>query len=168
MSDELSKLQRQLEQATAADCPPEVPLDAETASMREGWLALGQLLEAAQPAPDEPPKLRPIPRRTARTRWRLAGIAGLAASLVIGVTLGWSLIVLRHSGSPSPPRGGVASQDMKQPDELNWDDSLDQQIAQAGRQLISIQQDWYHLDDAFGPVHDGMEQMEKDIDDSTL
>ena len=167
MSDELSKLQRQLEQATAAECPPDAPLDAETASLREGWLALGQLLEAAQPALDEPLELPQLPRRRAPARWKLVGIAVLAASLLVGATLAWSLMRARQPGGLSPPPDELASPNVKQ-DELHWDDSLDEEIALAGQQLVRIQQDWYYLDDPFGPVQHGLEQVAEDIEDDTL
>jgi len=44
VSEDPNKLRSQLEQATAAEGSPE-SLDAETASLREAWLALGELIE---------------------------------------------------------------------------------------------------------------------------
>ena len=168
MNDELSRLQRQMEEATAADCGPDCPHDTETASLRQGWLAFGELLEAAQPMADEPLQLRPMPRRTARSRRLAAGIAAVAASVVVAVTLAWSLLGPKQPADPSTPAGGAVASGAAQTDELDWDDSLDQQIVQAGQQMVRIQQDWYRPDDAFGSVHDGLEQMEKDIDDNLL
>lgn len=178
MSDELERLQHQLEQATAPECPPHARPDAETGSLREGWLALGQLLEATRPALEEPLQWRPIPRRTLRPRWALQAVAA-AAALVVAATLVWSLMALGRPGGP-PPRK-TAAVDRKQPDAarsqpestpdtepLEWGDSLDEQIVLAGQEIMSAGQDWYHLDDAFGPVRDGLEQVAEDIDNSTL
>jgi len=44
MSDDLHELERRLERATAAEISPDQSPDAETESLREGWLALGHLL----------------------------------------------------------------------------------------------------------------------------
>ena len=49
MSEDLEKLQRLLEQATAAEDVSADELDPEAASLREAWIGFGQLLEAAQP-----------------------------------------------------------------------------------------------------------------------
>ena len=57
---------------------------------------------------------------------------------------------------------------MSTPDELAWDDSLDQQIASAAQEVVRVQQDWYQLDYAFGPVYHGLEQMEEDLEQGAL
>lgn len=181
MSDELNQLRRQLEQATSAEVPPDVSLDDQTRSLRQTWLALGQLLETAQPAPDEPLQLRPMPRRTVRSRWRLAAVAVLAASLLVGVALALSWLGRTPSGQIATPK---SSQDKKsarpeeeqrppavvedQADEWDWDDSLDEQIAMAGQEVVLVQQGWHDLDDAFGSVQVGLEEIEEDIQDETL
>ena len=184
MSDEQDKLQRQLEQATAGENRPDTPLDAETASMREAWLALGQLLEAAQPAVDEPLRLRPMPRRAVHTRWRLAGMAALAAGLVVAVTLAWKFVGTNRPVGPVPSGGELAAASNGKPalvaaqseqsenkpadDGLDWNGSLDEQLALAGQEIVRVEQDWYQLDDAVGPILRGIEQMEKDIEDNVL
>jgi uncharacterized protein with von Willebrand factor type A (vWA) domain len=57
---------------------------------------------------------------------------------------------------------------MPSEEELVWDDPLDEQIALAGQQVLRLQQDWDSLDDAFGPVYHGLEEMEDELDQSTL
>lgn len=180
MSDELNELERQLERATAAECPSEALLDAETASLREGWLALGQLLEAARPTLEEPLELPEPARPTWHVRWRLAGVAAVAASILVGLTLVWKSTGTSRPGDPStlsdeisvdaeqPLPGARQARLVSIPDELNWDDSLDEQITLAAQEVVRIQQDWYYLDDAFGPVYHGLEQMEEDLDQSAL
>ena len=173
MSDELRELQRRLEEATAAAPPPAAELDAETRELREGWLALGQLLEAAHPAGETPVVLPPMPRRSAGRRWKLAAVAALAASLVVVATLAW---MLRETGQ----KGQIASPEVKQPaptvaqkegevEQLDWDDTLDDHIAMAGRELVlCIQEDWRHVDETFSPLNEGLQEIRQEIEDSTL
>lgn len=180
MSDELNELERRLERATAAECPSEPILDAETASLREGWLALGQLLEAVRPQLEQPLQLPEPARPKPLVRWRLAGVAAVAASILVGLTLVWKSIGTSRPSTPSSVSEASAVE-AEQPlparrttqlasvaDELAWDDSLDQQIASAAQAVVRIQQDWYHLDYAFGPVYHGLEQMEEDFDQGAL
>jgi hypothetical protein len=180
VSDEVNELRRRLTAATAADCPAHLLSDAETAALREGWLALGELLEAAQPTLDEPVRLRQPPPRRVPAGWRLAGAAAVAASVLLGTMLVWQGVDSnRRGGTPSPSGGlarGVEEPDapseplrpMPTEDELAWDDPLDDQIASAGQQILRLQQDWDYLDDAFGPVYHGLEEMEDELDESTL
>jgi len=178
VSDELTELQRRLERATAPECPSDPPQDDETASLREGWLALGQLLEAAEPA-QEPFELRRLREPAPHVGWRPVIAAAVAASLLIGVTLAWKLT----GGGASRPPGAVAvnveqeggaivrpRQVQPQPtvDDLEWDDPLDQQIASVAREVVRVQQDWHGLEDGFGPVYRGLEQMEEDLAESSL
>jgi len=187
VSEDPNKLRRQLERATAAEDSPDA-LDAETASLREGWLALGQLLEAAERESTEPFEWKRPPPRLRQNRWKLAGVAALAASLLIGLTVAWSLV------RKGPPNGSTATPgevtspeekeslptpDLDEPklavdeptleDELDWDDDpLDRQLASVGEEIVRIQQDWDSVDNAFEPVWHGLEQMAEDIDGETL
>jgi hypothetical protein len=89
-----SKRLEQLETATAADLPPGVPLDAETESLRESWLELGQLLEAAAEPVDAGAVIRrcrdlqplTLPARRSAARTRIAA-ALLAAGAVVAASL---------------------------------------------------------------------------------
>ena len=95
-------LKRMLEAATAADPPlagsaPADEYDAETASLREAWLALGQLVRAADESLPPAPKITPSrsaaaaavsPRKRPQARW--AGLtAAAAATLLIALVCGW-------------------------------------------------------------------------------
>jgi len=88
MNRDLEILERQLESATNRDVPPNASLDEETTSLREAWLAFGQLLETAQPA--SAPRLRLPPKSAGRRGWLLAILVGLAASLLVAATIAWS------------------------------------------------------------------------------
>ena len=180
MKSDWSEFELQLERATAAGQSSDVPLDPETASLREGWLALGQLLEAAQGADDPPLELRPL-RRQERTAWRVAAAAALAASLVGAVTLAWNWVNTRHVGDQTPAsthwasRDSIEAKSAAQPSEplspgaeLAWNDPLDDEIALAGQEMILVEQDWYRFDQALDAVHYGLEQMHQDLENSTL
>ena len=186
MSDELSKLERQLRQATAPDAATDAPLDDETASLREGWLAFGQLLKNAQPSSDEPFELRPMPRRGSFARRKLVLAVAVAASLLVVATLAWQLAGSWILVGPLPATEEIALPNTEQPnteqpapvveepqtelaaDELKWDDSLDEQIASIGQEVVRVQQDWYSLGNAFSTVDYGLEQIEQDMEDNTL
>ncbi len=90
MSEELEKLQRLLERATAAEDAPQNEPDPEAASLREAWIAFGRLLEAAQPPAETSLGSRPVPpKRSYRRSWPSAGL--LAASLLICAGAMWML-----------------------------------------------------------------------------
>ncbi len=179
MSDELNELHRRLTAATAPECPEHLLSDAETAALREGWLALGGLLEVAQPTLDDPVRLRQPSERRLRVRWRLAAVA-TAALVLLGITLAWRWAEGNRRSGTSSSSGGLAigeeeseaasgrSFPMPTEDELLWDDPLDDQIASAAEQIAHFQQDWDYLDDVFGPVHHGLEEMEEDLQQNTL
>ena len=79
--DSTRELERCLEQATARHGPEEASLEPETAALRAGWLALGELLEAAQPQVEPPlPRLPPLPAKP-RQRWLAATVAAMTATM---------------------------------------------------------------------------------------
>jgi hypothetical protein len=115
MKEDLENMQRLLEQATADGKTPVGMLDAESASLREAWLAFGELLEAAQPPagavvqlphqleqegqgsrrspllPGAGQRVRAVRRPNQLRRWLLPVGGLLAASLLIAVAMAWML-----------------------------------------------------------------------------
>jgi len=201
VNDEWDKLERQLERATAPDGPTAGSLDAETASLREGWLALGELLRAVEPAVEPPLRLPKPNRPVRRTGRKAAGIAVLAASLLVGLTLaGRWLGADRPRGVASRPHTWLSQTappnadaerritdagpldpdseplntdaDQVDPASLDdwgeWDDPLDQQIASVAQEVVRIQQDWDRVDEAFGLLYVGMEEMAEELERSPL
>ncbi|MGQ9576392.1 MAG: hypothetical protein ACUVUC_13845 [Thermoguttaceae bacterium] len=174
MSDELKRLQRQLEQATGRG-EPEPGLDPQTASLREAWRAFGQLLEAAHPVPEQPLVMRPRPAAGRGLGWLVAAAVAVAASLLIGVTIAWrwarqgppadrarpSEMVAQQPQAPESP---IAEEPPSMPEpELAWDDPLDNQIVFTRQALLSLQEDWPVLADASDSVQYGIQQMEKEV-----
>ena len=181
MTDDLKALERRLEQATARQCSGEDSLEPETAGLRAGWLALGELLEAAQPQVDPPlPRLPPL--RAQRRRRRLpVAIAALAASLLIAVTFAWHARWTKPAATPLPQRLEVAqngpkpgSSAVKQAStapsdaELAWESSLDQEIETAGQAIRQLQQDQLASATSSGRLQYQLENLRKDIDESPL
>jgi hypothetical protein len=166
MSENLDKLERMLEQATAAQGQAQDGLDPEAASLGEAWIAFGRLLEAAE-APVEPAIGHwAMPRPTPGRRWLLPAAALLAASLLIGIATTWTF---RSTIAPSSPVGQVAKLPPPTPATgPQWDDSWDEQIAQVGRNVIYAQQDLYAGPDPLGAVQYGIEQMQQDVEGSKL
>ena len=172
---DLEKELKALEQATAADVPAE-PLAAETQSLREAWLAFGQLLKSAEP-PAEPAIDRP-PRRRSR-RWPLVA-AATAASLLLCLS---AVEMRKYVDQPGkvglPP--AVASANAVRPapvvkqsptasttGELAWDDSLDDEIAKVGQQMANIEPNFSYASGAFDTLQYDLQQFQKEMEEDKL
>jgi hypothetical protein len=188
MKDKIEEMQRVLEKATDAGSAPADALDPEIASLRDAWLAFGQMLEAA-PAPvftsplplGEGPGVRAA-LSYARPRWpRLLAAGLLAASLLIGVVTVWMLHAANRQENPTAAPEQMASANQKtapstqahtqkvsSTDEPQWDDSLDEQFARVGWQMLCVQQNQYFRTDAFGIVQYQLEQLSKAIQADSL
>jgi hypothetical protein len=191
MNDKPTGLEQMLEQATAPSDSPDrdnVLLTlrvrngrhAERDEYREAWLAFGQLLEAAQPAP-APLGTVPIfvsakmglsPLAPSR-RWPLAVAAALAASLLVGLSAYWLWSGAdRPGGAQSTGLNMAATKDVKPAaptaGDLRWDDSLDQQIADAGQGVALAQSELAHAFDATDFARDRLRQTEQDFEKSKL
>lgn len=182
-------LETRLEQATSRDCPGEGSLDPETAALRAGWLALGELLETAQPQDESPlPQLPPPPAPQRSRRWLPAMIAALAASVLIVAAVAWSMRATTPTGVPAPALSEIADSRGKPApavvkpapavtlrqkpaasgDVEAWDDSLDQEIEMAGRAIRHVRQDQLASAADAGRVEYQLETLKKDIEDNTL
>jgi hypothetical protein len=189
MTDDLRELQRRLEQATECHGPSEESLEPETVALRAGWLALGELLEAAQPeaAPRVPPMpLRPAPRPR---RWPpTATVAVLAASMLVAVSIVWSARGFKPTAIPSLQSSHVAGGGTKlgplaarqtpaTPSQQTtsassngetWDDALDQQITAVANAMVSVQEDWHAPPGGLSAIEYQLQQIKKDIEGDTL
>jgi hypothetical protein len=187
MNPEQKALEQQLESATAREVPPSVPLDPETASLREGWLAFGQLLAAAEPSPERAIALLRKPPASRNRWWLLAAVGAMAASLLAAMTIvssggrSESAVVLNPtpvegSGTPAKkPAVADKTTPAKKPSlpaastsAPAWDDALDKEITVAGEAVVSASQDWTHFTSAGATLSYGLEQVEKDIKESPL
>jgi hypothetical protein len=194
MKNDLEKMQRLLEESTAAGDAPADVLDPEAASLREAWLAFGEMLESAQPPMllskisllplGEGPGMRPAPSST-RPLWpRLLATGLLAASLLIAVVT----VCVRHGLMPQEnqenhdrlakqadstqrqiaPSNPLLAKSPSMADAPQWDDSLDEQFAQVSRQIVYAGQNQYYRTDAFGLMQYRMEQFRQAIQTDSL
>jgi len=198
MNDESRRLQEMLERATAPGDEMPADLDDETSSLREGWLALGKLLEDAQFASDKPLDRWQVTPRPAPQRWRWAVAAAIAASLLIaaGLTLGYRLLDGSNAVQPGTPQlaqddqpaTGVRVDTLEavvqaaepEPRSLNpeprtlnpgylaWDDSLDDELTAVAQAAALVQEDWYARAGGLSAIERGLDQIKKDIEDGTL
>ena len=53
-------------------------------------------------------------------------------------------------------------------DATAWDDAMDQQFAQAGQNLISVEQGWSQAADSADMVQYGLQQIEQDVKENEL
>jgi hypothetical protein len=198
MKNDLEEMQRLLEKATDAGSAPPDELDPESACLREAWLAFGQMLETAPPpilasplpSKEEPttsplalregPGVRAAPSHVQR-HWRLPAAALLAASLLIAVAAAWMLHNANWQADSTAAREQMASthrktapstqahtQKVSSSDEPQWDDSLDEQFAQVGWQMLCVQQNQFFRTDAFGVFQYQLQQLSQAIQADAL
>lgn len=196
MNDSTEKLIRDLEAVTGEGDPPEGDLDSHVASLREGWLSFGRLMDAAQAALPEPAQAWPIAPPARRPRWRAAALIAVAASLLVAATAalavramktrdavdpsGGTIAANQPESVPEPPNPpvkvdvvpGAIAKSAKEPAapaaDLQWDDSLDDAITSAGQSLVRIERDWTSTGGRLDEVHQEIQQMQKEIQDGTL
>jgi hypothetical protein len=196
MNNDLKQLERQLVRATAPGADSR-DLDPETQGLREGWLALARLLEAVEDqCPPRTASWKTPPRARPR-RWRLPMIVALAASLLIVCVGAWAWIATSTRGgpgaqlpqtakpddqtrpklTPTPAAALAAKSQVLSPaprqaapvtDGPQWDDSLDEQLAQAGQNVIRVEAGWRLHGAAVASVQRGVEQVRQEIDENNL
>ena len=146
-----------LHRATSRNLPADAELDAQTAALRDGWLALSQLLEAADAEQPEPVVTLPAAAIAVRPGKLWLAIFALAASLLLVAAGAW-LVATRWNTvggggsqvatSPQPkdevspgvapvPSNAVANDAIN--GELAWDDALDDRIADASEAARRVQ-----------------------------
>ena len=111
MENDLTGLEQMLQRATAPTNAPQDDLDADAKSLREAWLAFGQLLDAAQP-PDGAPLCDTVPLLRRSSAGRKCGLVAtaLAASLLVAASVYWlwgvqKRAAVRPSGGQQRGRG---------------------------------------------------------------
>ena len=180
--NDINKLQRRLEQATAPEGASQDNLEPETRSMREAWLDFGRLLEAGQPSEEISLDRWRMPRPSRVRRRLLTSGALVAASLLIGVAMTWMLYdanpldgivspAVEKTAAINPDRATLIHQEEQtslQANGLEWDDSLDEQIAQVGWDMIYARQDVYGSYDGGGSIQYGIEQMQLELEESNV
>jgi hypothetical protein len=189
MNDDLTGLEQMLQRATAPTDAPQDDLDADSKSLREAWLAFGQLLDAAQP-PDSAPRCDSVPpcdsvpllRRSSAGRKYGLVAAALAASLLVAGSVYWSWggrvapsAAIAKANNVAVVQGAKVNKLTAGPfpaaspaNDLRWDDTLDQQIADAGNDVALAQSDLAHAFDTTDLVRYRLQQAQQDIEKNKL
>jgi len=173
--DEMKALQDQLELATSAKLTDDSVLDEDTTALREGWLALRQLLESSDAVGDISPN-RPQPMVASHLAWRMSWLA-VAASLLLVLAGAW---YLGRDGKRDPVKDApdqiayqnvqpiaptLPTSNLDQADDVpSWDDTLDDEITMASESLILVQQRWSTLDQQLDSVYEQIKQFEGELE----
>lgn len=189
---ETEALQRDLEWVTDPTARPERGVDPQTVALREAWMAWGRLLENAEAPVESSLIQRPKPRPPAR-RWLRAGMGIAAALLTLVAGSVWLALAARRADSPiSEPEVVARTPGLPHPAETNtppqddselkggpspvtsndpaiaWDDTVDDEIAKVGENLIEVQQDWHTRTDALDVVWCGLGQIQAEVETEQL
>jgi hypothetical protein len=179
MNDDQELTRTELEQATARQLSPEVPLEPETAALRDGWLALGSLLDGAGQRLDQaalaarlqaelidPPRpVQPARHATGSSWW--PAIVGTALALTMLVAVIRSL----PRGAVTKPGGtsGLATNEPDQwPEPAAWSDPLDDQIGQAAEQVQALVAQSQGIDDSLTGISHELESMSDELQHGSL
>ena len=166
---------RLLELATSCCREPGELLDPETAELREGWLALGDLL-ARHPVRDNSAfaarlaaELSAAPVITVRSkgRWAVVGaLTAVAAAALVAISI-WT------AGKPAS-RDDVVAGHLQNPvlsgaeEAADWDDPLDGQIASLQEQLGPLAGSPPGLDASLSALNQQLAELADDLDAGSL
>ena len=186
MKDDIKTELGTLEEATAVGEPSE-PLDAETASLREAWLAFGEAIEAARPRElvftrlaEQSAEMR---ASRIRRRWRrLLAVDLLAASVLIAVAIvsivssgrqpdGRSPAApaqIAKTGHPSVPSPKALTHSKNTAEAPKWDDSFDEQVEEIRWQMLCVQQNQAFRTGPFGQAQYRLEELSQTIQADSL
>lgn len=181
MRESTEELLAKLEQATTSD--GDAPLDEETAALRESWVALGELLTAAN---DQPMPKIVRSEKIGRPGMSIRMLGALAASLLVAFAA-WTLLNRERSSidssaevtSPNVPSIKTPSLDNiasgpnvldteTDQDEFAWDDSFDEQLAATSQAIRSVQADWSGGDRRYSVLIDEFERFDDELSEGSL
>ncbi len=187
MTESNEDLLAKLEQATRV--ASDEPLDGETAELRESWLALRGLLNAAD---ESAPALVQPSESNGKLRTVVRIFAALAAMLLVAVAAwavmskatdsGDSLVKPSNSIAESdstpivPLQSGVARVEVEPKnvessvieDEYAWDDSFDEQLAATSQAIRSAQSNWSGDSRRYSVLIDQFEQFSDELSEGSL
>ena len=174
MNDHEALTPEQLNLATSRSLPADVPLDADTSLLREGWLALGHAAESAADGFDSQALLlrlqaellappQPVEIKQQQSSWWPA-ILGAALALSMLVAL---LRSLPEGASPSQVSNGSAqTKDLAA--VAAWSDPLDDEIDRAAQRVQSLVVQGNAIDATLSGLSQQLESMSDDLEHQSL
>lgn len=165
MNDRTKELLKKLEQATTR-VPSDEPSDDEATTLRESWVTLGRLLEAADAELEE---VVPQPRRMARSSRWFAVVLTIAAALLVAV-VSWRLV--KRASESDAPAPVIAADHDDGPDsvasEFAWDDSFEDELARASVAIYSARSDWNTSEASYSSLSDRFAEFEEELQQGSL
>jgi len=188
--------QAELERATSRQLPADVTLSKDAAELRDGWLALGQLLEESDRAFDPGRMLQKLeltsaaqdsvaspapPRQDSRGSWKRLMAVVVAASVMIAAALTVWQFWDRISENPRvvpvarQPEMGGGSRDLSPSPasvdpspETAWDDSFDEQLAVTQERIWQVRATSATSEARIETMWQAIEQFDSDLNSSSL
>lgn len=178
MNEHTEDLLKKLEDATSHE-PLAHAADDETATLRESWTVLSRLLESADAELEEVvPELKP---KSPSTNW-VGFAAAIVAALVVAF-VSWS-VVKQAIWSPdsseeisatnnravgdSEVAATNTSNDSESQSLFAWEDSLDEDLAQASIAIRSARTDWNSGQAGYSSLSKRFAQFEEELDAGSL
>jgi hypothetical protein len=187
----------QLEAATSRSLAPDAALDAETSSLREGFITLGRVVEAASADYDEAALIArvrsacadqtpavEVRRRSSPWPLVLGGALALSALIaIVRIVVTWPAAndAVVHAPSaptrtndsprePSPTQVAGDGAEAMSADQsaLAWDDSLDEEIAAAQSRLADMSGSLTGIDGTLSNINQTLEALSDDLSGGSL
>jgi hypothetical protein len=178
--DQKKTIDKELRLATARSLPAGEALDAETASLREAFLALGSAVESAAGPTDEAAivarlrrsSIRPAPQpTTVRDAWPLVLAGALAASALVAVGRialeSGPIETVAQVAAPGvlPLSNGSASNRAM---TAAWSDSLDTEIAYAAARIEQLSTRQQSFDSSLIDMNVRLEALSQELSSESL
>lgn len=169
-----------LEQATSRLRKNAIDLGSQVDPLREGWRNLGQLLEAARPAPLAVERLTRrvqqrlhVRRAATAQRWRRWSVgAAVAACLLLAITLvtvgQWPQLGISNERAVAPSAQLARLTVRGVMPAAAWDDPLEPAFAAAEQDLHELERQWQSRSNPFDQVRLRLAALEADLRDSPL
>jgi hypothetical protein len=156
-------------------------LDAAQPPAYDSPLRLGEWQQVSPLPLGEGQGVRAVLRRRRVHRWLVSTAALVAASLLIGIMVTWAPPTTDRAKSASPaapqttainvPSATLVQQQRqaaKTAAEPQWDDSLDEQIAQIGEQVATARENQLSATDDFASMQYRIEQFRQEVQADSL
>jgi hypothetical protein len=194
MHSDSNKLLSQLEHATSSGFIDPSKLDDETAMLREDWVALGRILQAAEPAPPAiqfstqgiPPQDISEVKSPFRLRY-IGAVLAIGLSLA-GIWLGFQFGLFNQGPATHPQQTDLAERELPPREEserdqtppkhlqvapatgaqLAWDDGWENQVALTALAIEQLQGEQRTRDESISRLQDMFLEFSREFESGSL